>query len=137
MGLEMFRTHFDKTGQTVWSRCMGTNHSRFCTHGLYCRDSFLREAKKECENGYKDTSFYWPPYDISCVPCKNWAWCRKILLRHNAHMLRSKGKCSGCCSTARKKKPRERKKQVETLGSEGSAEAQSEDVDGLLSASSW
>jgi hypothetical protein len=52
-----------------------------------------------------------------------------------ANILRSKGKCSGCCSTARDKKPRERKKQGETVGSEGSEEAQPEDVDALLSAS--
>lgn len=134
MELEMFRYHFDRVGQTVLSWCIGKHHSRFCTHGQYCRESFLRQAKKECAKGYKDTYFYWVPYNISCVPCENWGWCRKILLRHNTHILRSKGKCSGCCSTARKKKPLERKKQVGTLGSEGSAETQPEDVDAFLSA---
>jgi hypothetical protein len=127
----MFSNQLDKTGQTVLDWCMGKHHLRFCTHQQSCREFFLRQAKEHCEMGRKDTSFCWPPYHISCVPCA----CGTVILRTKARMMRSKGKCSGCCSTARDKKPRERKKQGETVGSEGSVEAQPEDVDALLSAS--
>lgn len=55
--LELFSRRFDPLGQTVFSRCIGEKHLRFCEHKQLCRQIFLRQAKEECQNGDKETSF--------------------------------------------------------------------------------